>query len=78
MFDDQCLNPFVASEFSGFEDWYDKAYTKVKQIAPAENGLLCNEMYFHLYLTWTNFVVRFIIPTIILIFCNLKILLEVK
>lgn len=57
-------------------NWENKAYENITEVA--ERSLLCNQIYVDLYLTWMNFIVRFVIPTIILIFCNVKILNEVK
>ena len=57
-------------------DWYSKAYAKVTEIA--EKPLLCDESYFKNYLTWANFVTKFVLPTIILVGCNVMILLEVN
>ena len=56
-------------------DWYGNAYENVTDVV--ENELLCNKMYFAVYLVWMNFIVKFIIPTAILVVCNVKILLEV-
>ena len=57
-------------------EWFSKAYANVTEIA--ERPLLCDPRYFNIYLTWTNFIVRFALPTIILIGCNFKILHKVE
>jgi len=57
-------------------DWIRKAYTNVTEVV--ELPLLCNPKYFNIYLTWINFFVKFVIPTIILVGCNIRILSEVK
>ena len=60
----------------GLKEWYGNAYTYVTEIA--EKPLLCEPMYVEIYLTWANFAVKFIVPTIILIGCNIKIIAEVS
>lgn len=59
-----------------FIQWYKLAYTTEVEIVP--QNLLCDAVYFSVYLTWMNFVVKFLLPTTTLIFCNTKILMEVK
>lgn len=63
-------------QLPGLKEWYENAYTNVTEIA--EKPLLCKPMYFEIYLTWANFAVKFIVPTIILIGCNIKIIAEVS
>ena len=55
--------------------WYSKAYSNVTVVQ--ETKLLSNPIYVTVYLTWLNFFVRFIFPTMLLIFFNFKILKEV-
>ena len=57
--------------------WYSKAYTKTAEISEKDD-LLCDDLYFTVYLTWSNFVIKFALPTIILVGCNVKILSEVN
>ena len=60
---------------SNIINWYSKAYENVTDVV--ERQLLCDKMYFTVYLVWMNFIVKFVVPTTILIVCNVKILLEV-
>ena len=55
--------------------WYKDAYQNVTDVV--ERELLCNKTYFTIYLVWMNFIFKFVIPTTILVFCNVKILLRV-
>ena len=57
-------------------DWIRKAYTNVTEVV--ELPLLCDPSYFNIYLTWINFFVKFLIPTVILLGCNIRILSEVS
>ena len=61
---------------SNIIDWYGKAYQNVTDVV--ESGLLCNKTYFAIYLVWMNFIFKFVIPTTVLVFCNLQILLKVR
>ena len=53
--------------------WRQKAFSNVTVV----KDLLSNNIYVTVYLTWFNFLVRFLVPTILLIFFNMKIVLEV-
>ena len=55
--------------------WRQKAFSNVTVVK--ETDLLSNNIYVTVYLTWLNFLVRFLIPTILLAFFNMKIILEV-
>ena len=55
--------------------WRQKAFSNVTVVK--ERDLLSNKLYVIVYLTWLNFLVRFLVPTILLAFFNLKIVLEV-
>ena len=55
--------------------WRQKAFLNVTVVK--ETDLLSNNVYVTVYLTWLNFLVRFLVPTILLIFFNMKIVLEV-
>ena len=71
----------IDADFAKLQAWYKKAYTKKTEIAENSFGgitLLCNPIYFKLYLTWMNFFIRFVIPTAILIGCNVNIFREVS
>ena len=75
------LFSLIGADFAGLQAWYKKAYEKKTEIAENSIGgytLLCNQTYFTMYLTWMNFFVRFVIPTAILIVCNIKIYREVS
>ena len=56
--------------------WRQKAFSNVTVVK--ETNLLSNNIYVTVYLTWLNFLVRFLIPTILLAFFNMKIVLEVS
>ena len=68
--------PFAGLRYLPLRDWFNKAYTNVTEIK--EKEFLCQPLYFVIYLTWTNFAVKFVIPTLLLIGCNIKILFEVS
>ena len=68
--------PISDLDFPELQQWYSKAYTKVTEIT--ERPLLCEHLYFTIYLTWVNFAVKFVVPTVVLIGCNIKILYEVS
>ena len=55
--------------------WRQKAFSNVTVVK--ETDLLSNNIYVTVYLTWLNFLVRFLVPTILLAFFNMKIILEV-
>ena len=55
--------------------WFQKAFSNVTVVK--ETDLLSNNIYVTFYLTWLNFFVRFLVPTILLAFFNVKIVLEV-
>ena len=55
--------------------WFQKAFSNVTVVK--ETDLLSNNIYVTFYLTWLNFFVRFLVPTILLAFLNVKIVLEV-
>lgn len=55
--------------------WHQKAFSNVTVVK--ETDLLSNNLYVTVYLTWLNFLVRFLVPTILLAFFNMKIVLEV-
>ena len=75
---DQLNKPFsiIDLPYPELKEWYNNAYTNVTEIV--ERSLLCEQWYFTVYLTWVNFSVRFILPTIILIVCNVTIIVEVS
>ena len=56
--------------------WRQKAFLNVTVVK--ETDLLSNNIYVTVYLTWLNFLVRFLAPTILLAFFNVKIVLEVN
>ena len=56
--------------------WTKLAYTNVTMVS--ETKLLSNTTYVSFYLTWLNLVVRFIIPTTLLVFCNCMIFKNVS
>ena len=55
--------------------WFQKAFSNVTVVK--ETDLLSNNIYVTFYLTWLNFFVRFLVPTILLAFFNVRIVLEV-
>ena len=65
----------IGLKYAEVRDWYSKGYTSVVEIA--ERDLLCDPLYYNIYLIWSNFMVKFVVPTIILIGCSIKIFIEV-
>ena len=73
---DQELKEYTWNRVPGHDViWRQKAFSNVTVVK--ETDLLSNNIYVTVYLTWLNFLVRFLVPTILLIFFNMKIVLEV-
>ena len=70
------LFPILDGLPDGFTAWYKKAYKDETEVVERPS-LMCNVTYFQVYLVWMNFFIKFALPTIVLIGCNIKILQEV-